>query len=185
MYNVSFQAKYISTSVVKKKLPSSGYENCRVNFVQFEASDLPVIKKLPRRWNEGIVHGFVRDAELELKNTNDPSKSSKFYAMTKNACDLNKLKLDDILSIAEVSYSCLYDMHQIDYLCVEPLSRVNAKPSKGRNYLSLGTQMLNKIKKLYEGKDFFLFSMYSAIPFYKSNGFKLVDDELGLMSFEA
>ncbi len=72
------------------------------------------------------------------------------------------------MALAQVNVT---DTAEIEYLQVKPNSPMDSFFKKYK-FSHIGTGMLDSMKKIFKGKQIFLYSNPRAVGFYRKNGFK-------------
>lgn len=172
---ITFRAKYLSTQTIQKLNNQDNYDNISTAFVQLSPhnkNDLKAIQNVQGLWG-GSRSFALSIAQCATREANDiPDDRNKYYAITKQKSKFEKLNPYDILGLAKVTERA-DAKHEIDFLQVEPTCEAY---SFIREYKSLGTAMLEGIKKAAKGFDVILHTVPAAINFYLKNGFEFTGD---------
>lgn len=175
---ISFKANLISQEYIRKRNADNTFSSMPVSFVQLDGkskSEVMAVRKLADRWSYGDEYaGNISDCMLEAlyggRENND-----KFYAITKQTENLDKLNGEDILALALTSLSSTGE-NCIDYAQVEP-KYVATLPEylhgeKIPLYKKIGTALFDGIERMFKHKDLYLFTMEDNLKYYKRRGYK-------------
>ncbi len=167
---INFKANYINATTVKR-INQTPVSDKVVSFVELSpqsTSDVKAIRTLSYCWDDnkslaGDLYCNLRDCSLYGDNS-----GQKFYAITQQRNNFEKLDSDEILAVAQIRDRD--DIH-LDLLQVDP---ANNNDIYLREFCHIGTAMLNCLKKLFPNKDITLKSVDSAFDFYLKNGFNRI-----------
>lgn len=169
---INFKASYINSTTIKRINQPQTTDKV-VSFVELSPqsmSDVKAIRTLSYCWDDnksfaGDLYNNLRDCRLYSDDS-----GQKFYAITQQRNNFEKLDSDEILAVAQIHDRD--DIH-LDLLQVDP---ANNNDVYLREFCYVGTAMLNCLKKLFPDKDITLKSVNSAIEFYLKNGFNRIGD---------
>lgn len=175
---VSFRANLISTQYVAKKNNDNSYSNYPVSFVQLNdenKDEVMAVRKTSANWAYGDKFGGnIADCMLESFSTKPNDRVDKYFAITKQVDDFEKLRSEDILALAlttpsESGEEC------IDYIQVEP-KYVSTLPEytlgfKLPNFKAIGSAICDGIENLFKDKNICLFALKNIAPFYERRGY--------------
>lgn len=169
MTQVNFQGKFISHINIKRTTPSSS--SIKASIVELnpvDNSDLKVLHSVHNLWQTNFSNNIYRDA-LSINYINIADTEQKFYILTMQSKNFNKLRAEDILAESKIiTNKPNKDSIYLDYLQVHP---ENMSESENKIYKGLGSNFLDFLKKHYNGKEINLHSLYTTIEFYLKNGF--------------
>ncbi len=162
--NISFKGHYICDSQVKRN-----NKPCALSFVQIDTknkSDIAALKELDYMYERKSYFGDISDnASLDYR-CNISFNDKKYYVLTSQKRDFEKLDSDMILGAVQVEPH--ENCNEINYLQVIPEQNYF---NPEREYKNLGSSIVNTIMKLFPEKKLMLYSSNSAINFYKKLGF--------------
>lgn len=167
---ISFQARYISPALVMRQEPS-GYKNTKVSFVELDTkaySDFRAIEQLKYFWGKDSDYiSDICESFLEVLNGAVKEKVIKFFALTAQDSNFEKLNSDKILGIVEFE-KVNEKVNHINYIQAgKNFSHYTNMPE----YKYIGSALLNLLKSRYSNQDILLLST-DAGGFYKKNGFE-------------
>ena len=181
MEKINFKGSFISTVNISKIRPlSAPVKVSAVELNPLDNRDLKVLQKVHSLWSANFSGVIYKDAE-KINLTEIPDDTQKFFVLTRQKNNFENLCAEDVLAeikvIPEGSKSIF-----LDYLQVQP---DNMFDSDNRIFKGIGTAALNFLKKLYNGKEINLHSLYSSRYFYEQNGFRPVEPESNNLYFIA
>lgn len=178
---LTFKANYISPATIVR-INNSNYGFKQVSFVEIDPmykNDRLSVNKAAVSWDRHGGEGFAYDiceALNQIYCSGQNNDDKRFFAITTQRNDFERLAYDDILALAQVTTPEESEYHSnskyIDFLQIDPEYQ---KSNVYRTFKGVGTAMLNSIKKLYNDKNILLDSVESAIEFYTKNGFKEIE----------
>lgn len=170
MDNLSFTGNFISLINIKKLKPFT--MPVKISVVEADplvSEDLRALREVNDLWRGNFSNVIYKDAAA-INNIGIPDEIQKFFVLTRQKENFNRLKAEDILAEGKIildnpDKNSIY----LDYLQVQP---DNMFESENRIYKGIGSAFLDAIKALYKGKEINLHSLYSTLDFYKKNGFR-------------
>ena len=171
-HNTSFQGIYKGTVKINElknglKLPKD------VSVVELnprDKHDLKVLDKLSETWEKADFSDriFCNAVAATAKNA-DPSQY-KFFIITKQNKDFDKIKAKDVLAQAQIDFDEYHIKNKvwIDFLEVKPETKYGTEK---RKYSDIGKRFLDYFKSAYKGKTLSLVPTDSAKPFYEKQNF--------------
>lgn len=179
MNQISFKGQFISNINIKRAgYPLPTHQAAIVEADPLKFHDLKALEDVDRLWDGNFSRCIYKDA-YRINLNNAPDSKQKFFILTDQKENYNRLNSDDILAEAKVvlDYPVKGKVF-IDYLQVQP---ENSFDSNNRTYEKLGTSFLSFLKKYYNNSEIGLRSLHSTVDFYIKNGFKLVRKDSTLM----
>ena len=178
--NVNFQArpvKHISVGKLAPKshtgyLPVSGYI---VEINKAQRSDRVAISDAVSEWGEEARYGMVIVDNAKKSSPHIKSKynRNKIYALTLQQNNFQTLESDKILGLSEVTQLDKNKV-EINFLQVKPTS---AGRSKKKEYINVGKNFIEMLKKNPANTTIFVKAAYSAANFYEKMKFKIMNTE--------
>ena len=173
---ISFKAKYIGPATVQKLNTKNEFKDYKVSAVEFEQgseADKRVLSSLHENWGFGdyysrdIFYSYM--AQSHFPNSH---KYQRYIALTLQASDFDHPKSDDILGVMEITKG-ISDVNQITFIQIKPEYMKN---NLNRIIKGVGTELLKVAEKLMPKGDIKLNAHNSAIEFYESNGYTLINN---------
>lgn len=168
---VSFNGNYISPATVQKRGKNGVYNDHKVSFVKIDlsnGSDIFALQKINDTWQNATFITDICDDASFLHENKFFDNGHEFYVLTTQKKEFHKLNPDEILAGTSVSARPLLPYVNIEHLEIKPGFQY---PEQNRLYKKVGTGMIEALKKVFSKKDITLHSIFSALDFYKSNGF--------------
>lgn len=173
--SVNFRAKLLNPVKIQRYNPETDkYNNSEASFIEIKPkckSDIKAMQELVNDWYDAQYAHSIYDDMLEMGNQK-PEIKSRFFAVTTQNEQLNRLDSSKILGITELSLNNkkepLIKFIQVSPEIVEPLLKASFK--------HVGTEILNSLKKIYNSLT--SYSSLSYPDFYLKNGFELINDVL-------
>ena len=179
VYNISFGANFIKNTTILQKDKSGNFKPYDVALVEldpYSKNDIATMAEIADEWFSW--ESFTPQILESMENISDRHQmirsERKFYALTTQTDNFEKLDQMNILNTAQVSD---YRFNQIKLDFIETNPAYKHKEAKSC-YKHIGTAMLNCIKELYSKKDIYLRAIDDAVDFYLLNGFKRVSENL-------
>lgn len=174
---INFKAKYNSNGTIKRLNKKQNYDNIPAYFVELNVNskkDLNALKKVADNWKGNI---YATDVYERLKfyhynNSNASALEERFFALTTQRNNFNKLNFKKILGVVEI-FLPLGEDPEIEFLQTNPKFL-----KKNPKIKHIGKTIVDNIKKILKDETIALYSTYNAIPFYEKQGFKIIEDNL-------
>ena len=135
-----------------------------------DAGDNKALERLISHW--GREDSYVRVIEDNFKNNKyhpEINTTERFFVLAEPKREGQFLDVKKILAIAQTSAQNSKKGVEIDYFQVMP-KYIERKTFYGRR--DVGKAMMDSLKKIFSGKNIWLYSTNSAKDFYLRNGFK-------------
>ena len=171
-HNTSFQGIYKGT--VKINELKKGLKQAKDVFVvelnPRDKADLKALDKLSESWSDANYSDriYCNAVASTAKNANPFMR--RFFVITKQNKDYNKIKAKDVLAQAELSFNDFQAENKVwvDFLEVKPETKYGASK---RKYSDVGKRFLDYFKEAYKGHKITLVPVEEAEPFYIKQGF--------------
>ena len=175
---INFTGTYLSQAQIKKMDKNNKYVKHDVSFVQIHPTnnnDISTLKKTSKIWEDKpSLLSFANMIYEDAKNIHDEEFDTgihKFYALTNQKNNFEKLLPNEILGLTEVTHYPKSTKMNIDLLEVHPEYNYLSENS---NYKKVVEALINNIKNIFEGKEITVRAISSALDFYIKNGFKQI-----------
>ena len=135
-----------------------------------DAGDNKALERLISHW--GREDSYVRIIEDNFKNNKyhpEINTTERFFVLAEPKRDGQFLDVKKILAVAQTSAQNPKNGVEIDYFQVMP-KYIERQTNYGRR--DVGKAMMDSLKKIFSGKNIWLYSTNSARDFYLKNGFK-------------
>ena len=173
---ISFKAQKIdNVSVMQMIEGGNSYGPKKTSFVElkpYSEADKETLEGLSKNWSfwgDAFVDTILQDFDNYYT---DRVYDKQFFALTTQNCNHTRLNPYEVLGIVQARKMSKNKCY-IDYIQTAPDTAYGAPV---RAYKKVGKAMLDVLKKYYKGVEIRLYSVASAIDFYKKNGFKMVGD---------
>ncbi len=164
---INFKAHYVQQIQIKK-LDNNVYKPQNVNFIEIDTSslsDIEAINQVSPNWEDHSFADNIAYNLTQIKKGRFNKDLFRFFALTKQNDNYEKLNSDDILALAEIEKKSETNIF-INYLQVDPkIVYCLEKPPIKR----CGSAMLDCLKIMFNNKNIFLNSR--SKNFYLKNNF--------------
>lgn len=170
---INFKANYIGSVNIKDSFRDKNQANCKASFVEMNPQskqDVTTMREVTLNWGRDSYAANIMEHFQYSHFCEDDLDESRFFALTTQKNNFEKLETDDVLALALISKESKKRV-DLKYLQVDP---ENNYFSNERRYEGIGSGILYSICKLFENKDIFLLSARTACEFYKLQGFKQI-----------
>lgn len=174
---INFKANYVSPTYIKDTYRNSNKQDCKVSLVEVNPNsqaDLSAIHDIALNWGKRDTYAVNIMENLFYSHYCEDFSGKRFFALTKQPNNFEKLKGEEVLGLAMVITNDTKEV-RLEYLQVEP---ENNYFSIERRYKGIGSSLLHSICDIFKNRDISLCSAKSAIEFYKSQGFKQINETM-------
>lgn len=170
---ISFKANYLKTVTIPC-LPKPGIEQEKdVSIVELNTSDkidMRALRTVADLWdNKANTYAYSIYKRADIYNPDADEHRTHYIALTMQNYDYKKLDPKKVLGLVEVEEKDGPE-NEINYIQVDPSNNSDDSPYS-RRCKKVGTTLLDYIKERYSDKQIYVNSSYSAVDFYKKNGF--------------
>lgn len=172
---ISFKANYINSANIKDSFRDKNQTNCKVSFVEVHPQseqDVKTMREVTLNWGRDSYATNILEHFLYSHFCGDDLDENRFFALTTQKNNFEKLSTDDVLALALVGKESKKRV-DLKYLQVDP---ENNYFSSERRYEGVGRGILHSICNFFENKDIFLQSAKTACEFYRLQGFEQIKD---------
>lgn len=170
---INFKANYIGQTNVTDTFRNKNQAGCKVSFVEMNPQskqDVTTMREVTLNWGRDSYATNIMEHFQYSYFCGDDLEENRFFALTTQRSNFEKLETDEVLALALVSKESDKRI-DLKYLQVDP---ENNYFSAKRRYEGIGRGILRSICKLFGNKDIFLQSANTACGFYKSQGFEQI-----------
>lgn len=170
---ISFKANKIFDTQIQQKNGKNKFAAYNVSFVEINPTnkeDVSAIGEVAKDWHKYCKIGektFAQDIYRDILFDTFNNNSHKFYAVTNQINNFEKLNSENILGIVQLQNKNQY-LHKIEFIQTAPCENYY---NKQRNYKNIGAAMIRSIIKLFPQKDIILEPINEAMGFYKKLNF--------------
>lgn len=182
--NTSFYGTYKGTVKINE-LNTNSIESRDAYVVQMDPKDkkdLKVLKKLSSSWKNAELSGAIYKKALTSSKKEIINLNSKFFVITIQDKDFDKINHKEVLAQAQLGYEDSYkNQVWIDYLQVNPNNKYG---SKKRKFANVGKAFVDFFKEEHKGKKLVLAPLEPSLSFHEKQNFKYSPEEC-LMEYQA
>lgn len=182
--NISFGARYIHSVKIDKTNGGQKHKAALIELDPKNEHDNSCVQQIIQDW--GGIDSYTYDiahnmGEILCDLHDDTMPIPRFFAITSQRSNFNKLIPEALLSLSEIT-ELKNGIINIDFLETMHEQAHNAKRPMLKH---IGTKMLDCVKKIYKGKTLELNSTNEAIGFYLKNGFIKKAENFNRFMFKA
>ena len=169
---ITFKAQYIQPTTIKRRGLDGNFHDYKASIVELNAdseNDLLALNKANCEWGncKTILCDITRIFNF-LNNKTRESQAERFFALTKQKENFEKLNEKDLLGVLQTRRNKDQTL-EIENFQVAPDTNYNAVV---RNYKNIGKSLIECIKEVFKNeKEILLEAEKSSIPFYEKQGF--------------
>ena len=178
---ISFTGSYLHITDISKKMPKGPNKKEKLIFVELKPNsrdDNLLFAKLKELWADEDT--FIREMDSNFiykRRHHLEDGPENFYVLTTQKKKLNKMDASKVLAVAQTTKNKDNSV-SVDYIQALPKS---IRMKSEEIYQSIGSVLMNSIKKEYPDRSLTAYSQSNNVGFYKGNGFEEVSKtEVGL-----
>lgn len=177
---INFKGKLALPTEVQQLHLNDSYKRIPVSFVELNKTsknDLEALSKAANLWRNNDIYAFdVYDRFRKIFYEQIEAPEERFFVLTKQRINLDKLDSSKILGVAEL-YKPDDGPIEIEFLQTDPAYINTMELPKIKH---VGMAIVEGFKKILKDKEIALFTTPTAKPFYEKLGFKNIESNLML-----
>ncbi len=172
---INFQAQLLSkTKALKYDRDNGEYNDVPVSFVEVspkDSDDMKSVRNAVEYWDGDLYGMNIANSMGTLRWSTDENPSDKFFVITTQQKDFQKLNSDNIEAIAHIFET--KKRVKVVHLQVNPDLIYTLEQPK---YKHIGKSMIDSLKDKYNDRSINLISSSTAQRFYEKQGFNRTKD---------
>ncbi len=178
---INFKGKLASQAEIKQLCNNDTYTNVPASLVELDigsTDDFEALGKVVYSWRDRDIYAVdVYNRFKKFYMDNEQPNDERFFVLTKQTKNLEKLDSTRILGVAEL-YKPMDETIEIEFLQTDPTYVYSLETPLFKH---IGKAIIESFKKILKEKEIVLFTTPTAKKFYEKLGFKNIKSNLMIL----